>query len=75
MAAATEETWEDSGNESNFTEFAKLLSDCNDNLTKGDLHAEYVFKIFGQCIYNPRQYVAFYIGLSSILCWLLAQAP
>ncbi len=75
MATELELSWDDEGSGTNFTEFSGLLSDCNDNLTHGNLHAQYVNRIFGQCIYNLRQYFAFYIGLSSILCWLLAQAP
>lgn len=39
------------------------------------MHSEWVLKVFGQCIETPLQYVAFFIGLSSIVCWLLAQAP
>ncbi len=74
---ATVAFWNDGGNTTGFTSMnlSRMLTDCNDNLTKGDLNAEFVYKIFGQCIYNPRQYAAFYIGMSSILCWLLATAP
>lgn len=39
------------------------------------LHAEWVFKAFGECVDTPLKYIAFFIGLSSILCWLIAQAP
>lgn len=39
------------------------------------LHAEWVNKAFGECVDTPLKYVAFFIGLSSILCWLIAQAP
>ena len=39
------------------------------------MHSEWVLKVFDQCIETPLQYIAFFIGLSSIVCWLLAQAP
>ena len=39
------------------------------------LHALWVLTVFDQCIETPVQYAAFFIGLSSIICWLLAQAP
>jgi uncharacterized protein with PQ loop repeat len=39
------------------------------------LHAEWVQVAFGECVDTPLKYVAFFIGLSSILCWLVAQAP
>lgn len=39
------------------------------------LHAEWVNTAFGECVDTPLKYVAFFIGLSSILCWLVAQAP
>lgn len=39
------------------------------------LRAEWVNKAFGECVDTPLKYVAFFVGLSSILCWLIAQAP
>lgn len=39
------------------------------------LDAQWVHKAFGECVDTPLKYVAFFIGLSSILCWLVAQAP
>ena len=39
------------------------------------LRAEWVNTAFGECVDTPLKYVAFFIGLSSILCWLVAQAP
>ena len=39
------------------------------------LRADWVNTAFGECIDTPLKYVAFFIGLSSILCWLVAQAP
>lgn len=38
-------------------------------------HSTWVNSIFGQCITNIREWFSFIIGLTSILCWLCAQAP
>lgn len=36
---------------------------------------EWINKYFGECATDNLQVAAFFIGLSSILCWLCAQAP
>jgi uncharacterized protein with PQ loop repeat len=36
---------------------------------------EWIHKYFGECIKTDTQMVAFFIGLSSICFWLVAQAP
>ena len=47
-------------------------SSCPGNVK---LHAEWVEKAFGQCVDTPLRYVSVFVGLSSIACWLVAQAP
>ena len=39
------------------------------------LHAEWIEKVFGQCVDTPLRYVAFVMGITSIAFWFLAQAP
>eukprot|EP00761_Pharyngomonas_kirbyi_P008399 gb/GECH01008410.1/.p1 GENE.gb/GECH01008410.1/~~gb/GECH01008410.1/.p1 ORF type:complete len:364 (+),score=80.21 gb/GECH01008410.1/:1-1092(+) len=38
-------------------------------------YTKWIATIFGECVYTPREKASFYIGLSSILCWLVAQVP
>ena len=47
---------------------------CPPNATAA-MHSAWIFHAFGECVENLRQYFAFFIGLSSIVFWLLAQAP
>lgn len=35
----------------------------------------WIYKYFGECITSTQQMLAFYVGLASILCWLVAQGP
>ncbi|XP_064384142.1 uncharacterized protein LOC135333159 [Halichondria panicea] len=63
MAFFLQEDWTDYYNES-----------CSENIT-GPLGSWWVHKAFGQCIGNVRQWFAFWIGLSSILCWMMALIP
>ena len=39
------------------------------------MHSAWVFKYFGECVTNVRQWFAFVIGMLSIVCWLFAQVP
>ena len=57
-------------NSSNLTE----AEHCPRNLTD-PFHSGWVYLVFGECIINVRRWFAFWIGLSSILCWLIAQVP
>ncbi len=63
MAFFLQEDWTDYYNES-----------CSENIT-GPLGSWWVHEAFGQCIGNVRQWFAFWIGLSSILCWMMALIP
>lgn len=36
---------------------------------------EWIEKYFEDCVYGQKDHVGFYLGLASILCWLVAQAP
>ena len=47
-------------------------SSCSGNV---QLHAEWIEKVFGQCVDTPLRYVAFVIGITSIAFWFFAQAP
>ncbi len=51
-----------------------LSSSCPNNVTDPQ-NSGWVFVVFGECIVNLRQWFAFWIGLSSILFWLVAQVP
>ena len=35
----------------------------------------WVAAYFGDCVYSLKDQLSFFIGLSSIACWLVAQAP
>ncbi|KAI3435496.1 hypothetical protein D9Q98_001562 [Chlorella vulgaris] len=35
----------------------------------------WVEKVFGDCLYSPRDFLGFSFGLASICCWLFAQMP
>ena len=39
------------------------------------MHSEWVYKYFGECVMNLRQWFAFIVGMLSIACWLVAQVP
>lgn len=52
---------------------SNLTSGCPRDETNA-LHSTWALNM-GQCILTPRQYAAFIIGLSSIMFWLVAQAP
>ena len=45
---------------------------CPDSLN--NTHFRWMIAL-GECVASPRLLAAFFIGLSSILCWVLAQAP
>ena len=47
---------------------------CPANITD-PLHSGWVYHVFGECVYNLRQYFAFFFGMSSIVFWLFAQVP
>ena len=47
---------------------------CPPDLTAA-MHSAWVFKYFGECVMNVRQWFAFVIGMLSIACWLFAQVP
>ena len=51
-----------------------LSSSCPSNVTDPQTSG-WVFVVFGECVVNLRQWFAFWIGLSSILFWLVAQVP
>ena len=45
---------------------------CPSVLTEA-MHSAWIFKYFGECVLNMRQWFAFIIGMLSIACWLVAQ--
>ena len=47
---------------------------CPPDLTAA-MHSAWVFKYFGECVVNLRQWFAFVIGMLSIAFWLVAQVP
>jgi len=49
-------------------------SDCSIELA-ARIRAEWTYQYFGQCVINQRQYVAFFIGLSSTFFGIIAQWP
>ena len=63
------EEWWASGDNTNDTHNASSCPGAD------KLDAQWVNKAFGECVDTPLKYVAFFIGLSSIVCWLVAQAP
>ena len=73
-----EDAWYDVGY---FANWSNLTNDTNTSSSGSScpgaekLRAEWVNKAFGECVDTPLKYFAFFIGLSSILCWLVAQAP
>jgi hypothetical protein len=64
--------WMNLTNGSNSTNGSSSVSSCPG---AAKLRADWVNTAFGECVDTPLKYVAFFIGLSSILCWLVAQAP
>ena len=35
----------------------------------------WVYNVFHECVYNPKEEVGFVLGLVSILCWIIATLP
>ena len=47
---------------------------CPPDLTAA-MHSAWIYKYFGECVMNVRQWFAFVIGMLSIAFWLVAQVP
>ena len=41
----------------------------------GQTYVNWIYDVFGECVYNSRQEAGFFIGLSSTLIWMYAQIP
>jgi hypothetical protein len=35
----------------------------------------FIAHVFSQCVYEPRQVIGFWVGMSSLLFWVMAQVP
>ena len=51
-----------------------ISSDCDVNATLA-LHSQWIYEYFGDCVVEVKQYIAFGIGMLSILFWIFAQFP
>ncbi|KAI8109139.1 hypothetical protein M9435_005553 [Picochlorum sp. BPE23] len=52
------------------------MDNASGNSTLCDPGADqWIEEYFQDCVYGKRDHVGFYLGLASILCWLVAQAP
>ena len=58
----------------NWTMIVDNATECPPELTAA-MHSDWVYKYFGECVMNVRQWFAFIIGMLSIVCWLVAQVP
>ena len=58
--------------------FSELVNsnsvDCDFNATVM-LHSHWMYEVFGDCVVNVRQYIAFLVGLVSLLLEIVAQLP
>ncbi|KAJ3442324.1 lysosomal amino acid transporter [Anaeramoeba flamelloides] len=52
-----------------------ILLGCTPAIKNGKHFNKAINKLMGDCIWSTKDYFSFFIGLSSILCWLTAQAP
>ena len=50
-------------------------SNCKPLNAQGQAFIPWIHRVFGDCVYSAQDQVSFYIGMSSILFWLCAQAP
>ena len=55
-------------------ELYKVSGDCDLNATMA-LHSTWIYEAFGDCVVEVRQYIAFLVGLISLVCWIFAQFP
>ena len=74
-----EMAWEESWNlaytiDSVSVNWTDNATECPPELTAA-MHSDWVYKYFGECVMNLRQWFAFVIGMLSIACWLVAQVP
>ena len=35
----------------------------------------WVYNVFHECVYNPKEEIGFIFGLISILCWIISALP
>jgi hypothetical protein len=68
------EPWSLMGSNVSWSIVADNATECPPELTAA-MHSAWVFKYFGECVMNVRQWFAFVIGMLSIACWLVAQVP
>ena len=55
-------------------EMSNNSGDCDLNATMA-LHSTWIYKSFGDCVVEVRQYIAFLVGLLSLVFWIFAQFP
>jgi hypothetical protein len=48
---------------------------CTPTVVDGYHYTIWIYEYFGNCAYTPLDHAAFFIGLSSIGFWLIAQFP
>ncbi|KAJ6226569.1 lysosomal amino acid transporter 1 [Anaeramoeba flamelloides] len=53
----------------------QILFSCSPVIKNGHEYSHWINKVFSDCIWSVKDYFSFFIGLSSILCWLVAQLP
>ncbi|KAJ6240989.1 lysosomal amino acid transporter 1 [Anaeramoeba flamelloides] len=53
----------------------QILFSCTPEYKDGRQYSKWINQLFDDCIWNTKDYVSFFVGLSSILCWLIAQLP
>ncbi|KAJ3451230.1 lysosomal amino acid transporter [Anaeramoeba flamelloides] len=53
----------------------QILFSCTPEYKDGRQYSKLISQLFGDCIWSTKDYVSFFVGLSSILCWLVAQLP
>ena len=57
----------------NLTNWTEAVG-CPSTVTE-HMHSTWIYTVFGECVYNLRQYFAFFFGMMSIVFWIFAQVP